>query len=85
LRNQGSVLVQGHHAPIIGANAMDATMIDLTDLPEVRLWDEAVLLGRQQSEEISVHEIARWGQTVSYDILCGWRARLPRLYFEATK
>jgi len=84
LRNQGHVLVHGRPAPIIGANAMDAVMVDLTDHPEARLWEDAVLLGTQGSEEITVHDVAAWGGTVSYDILTGWRARLPRLYLGAS-
>jgi alanine racemase len=80
LRNQGHVLIHGKRAPITGANAMDAMMVDLTDIPEARFWDEAVLLGQQGDEQISVHDLAGWGNTVSYDILSGWRSRLPKLY-----
>ena len=80
LRNQGHVLIHGKRAPVTGANAMDAMMVDLTHIPEAELWDEAVLLGRQGDEEISAHDLAAWGNTVSYDILSGWRSRLPKLY-----
>jgi alanine racemase len=37
-------------------------------------------MGRQGAEEITVHEVARLKNSVSYDILVGWRTRLPRLY-----
>lgn len=80
LRNAGQVLLHGRRAPIIGGVAMDATIIDITEIPEAALWDEAVIQGRQGGEEISVHEIARWKGSVSYDLLTGWRARLPRVY-----
>ena len=59
---------------------MDAFMVDITDIPEARLWDEAVLMGRQGAEEISVHDVAKLKNSVSYDLLTSWRARLPRLY-----
>jgi alanine racemase len=85
VRNTGEVLVAGRRAPIVGANAMDAIMVDLTAIPEARPWDEVVLMGRQGNDEISVQEIARWGNSVSYDVLCGWRARLPRVYTESRK
>jgi alanine racemase len=78
LRNQGHILVRGQRAPLIGGVAMDAIGVNLTHLPEVRLGDVAVLMGRQGSEEISARELAEWGGTVCYDILAGWRARLPR-------
>ncbi len=80
VRNQGAVLIHGKRAPIIGGNAMDAMMVDVTEIPETQVWDEVVLMGKQNSEEIDVHEIAKLKGTVSYDILSGWRARLPRVY-----
>jgi alanine racemase len=80
VRNQGCALIHGRRAPLIGGVAMDAAMFDITDIPEAHLWDEAVLMGRQGSEEISVHEVAKLKGSVSYDILTGWRARLPRIY-----
>ncbi|MDZ7261644.1 MAG: alanine racemase [candidate division KSB1 bacterium] len=82
VRNQGQVLIHGKRAPIIGGNAMDAIMVDITDIPETRLWDEVVLMGKQGQEEITVHDIARLKETVSYDILTGWSWRLPRVYIE---
>jgi alanine racemase len=80
IRNQGFALIHGRRAPLVGGTAMDAVTADVTDLPEAQLWDEAVLMGRQGNEEISVHDIARLKNSVSYDVLCGWRARLPRIY-----
>jgi alanine racemase len=84
VRNQGQMLVGGKRAPIVGGNAMDATMIDITDIPQARLWDEVVLMGDQGNESISVHEIAETKGSVSYDILTGWRSRLPRIYVRGT-
>lgn len=82
LRNQGEVLVHGQRAPIAGGNAMDAMMIDVTEIAGVAVGDEVVLLGRQGVGEIDVHEIARLKRSVSYDILTGWRSRLPRRYLD---
>ena len=80
VRNAGHVLIHGRRASIVGGNAMDAMMVDVTDIPGVQPWDEVVIMGRQGEEEISVHEIARLKGSVSYDILAGWRWRLPRVY-----
>jgi alanine racemase len=80
VRNQGQALIHGRRAPLVGGVAMDAFMVDITDIPQARLWDEAVLMGRQGAEEISVHDVAKLKNSVSYDILTGWRTRLPRLY-----
>ncbi|MFQ5628569.1 MAG: alanine racemase [bacterium] len=80
VRNQGAVLIHGKRARIVGGNAMDAMMVDLSNIPEAKCWDEVVLMGKQSDEEISVHEIAALKSSVSYDILAGWRQRLPREY-----
>jgi alanine racemase len=80
VRNQGHVLIHGRRAPLVGSVSMDAVTVDITAIPEAGLWDEAVIMGRQGLEEISVHEIAQLKNSVSYDVLTGWRFRLPRVY-----
>lgn len=80
VRNRGCMLVRGRRAPIVGGNAMDATMIDVTDIPGVEKGEVVTVLGRDGQEEITAHEIASWRNTVSYDILAGWGPRLERLY-----
>jgi alanine racemase len=80
VRNQGFALIRGCRAPLVGGVAMDALTVDITDIPQAQLWDEAVLMGRQGDLEISVHDVARLKNSVSYDVLTGWRARLPRVY-----
>ena len=77
------MLVHGKRAPVIGANAMDSTMVDLTAIPEAAAWDEVVLMGRQGESEITPHDLAAWKGTVSYEVLTGWRSRLPRVYLDS--
>jgi alanine racemase len=78
VRNQGGALIRGKRAPLVGGIAMDALMVDITDIPEAQLWDEAVIMGRQGNEEITVHDIARLKNSVSYEVLTSWRLRLRR-------
>ena len=80
VRNQGFALIHGQRAPIVGGVAMDALTVDITEIPAAGLWAEAVLMGRQGEEEITVHEVAKLKTSVSYDVLTGWRGRLPRVY-----
>ena len=80
VRNQGYALIHGRRAPLVGGVAMDALMVDITEIPAAQLWDEAVLMGRQGGEEISVHDVAKLKNSVSYDVLTAWRLRLPRVY-----
>ena len=85
VRNEGHVLVAGCRAPLVGGVAMDALMVDLTGIPAAEVGSEAVLLGRQGQHEICVHELARLKKSVSYDVLVGWRNRLPRVYIGREK
>jgi alanine racemase len=78
VRNQGGAIIRGKRAPLVGGIAMDAIMVDITDIPEAQMWDEAVIMGRQGSEEISVHDMAKLKNSVSYDVLTSWRLRLRR-------
>ena len=80
LRNQGQVLLHGRRVSIVGGVTMDALMIDLADVPEAQMGDETVLLGMQGTDCITVQELARLSGTVTYDVLAGFRARLPRVY-----
>jgi alanine racemase len=78
VRNQGGALIHGKRAPLIGGIAMDALMVDITDIPEAQMWDEAVIMGRQGNDEITAHDMAKLKNSVSYDVLTGWRLRLRR-------
>ncbi|MDO8671373.1 MAG: alanine racemase [Dehalococcoidia bacterium] len=80
LSNKGAVLIAGHRAPILGRVCMDQFVADVTGIPNVKVDDEVVLIGRQGAEEISVEEMASWSDTINYEIVCGISARVPRIY-----
>jgi alanine racemase len=76
--NQGGALLHGQRAPLVGRVSMDALMVDITDIPQAQMWDEAVVMGRQGREEITVYDLAKLKNSVSYDVLTSWRLRLRR-------
>jgi alanine racemase len=80
LSNRGQVLIRGRRVALIGRVCMDMVMVDVTDLSDVRLGDEAVLIGRQGAEEISADEVAEAQGTISYEILSRIGPRVPRVY-----
>jgi len=80
LSNQGSALVRGQTAPIVGKISMDLSLIDVTAIPGVSLGDEVVLIGRQGNLEITVKEIARLTGTIPYEVLCRIGERVPRIH-----
>lgn len=79
LSNKADVLVRGRRAPVVGRVSMDLVTIDVTDIPDVRLEDEVVLLGRQGSEIVTAEELAAHAGTIPYEILCSVGARVPRV------
>jgi alanine racemase len=83
LSNRGEVLVGGQRAKVAGRVCMDLTMIDVTDIRNVKQGDEVVLLGRQSDAEISVDQIAAWANTISYEILTSISARVPRIHYNS--
>ncbi len=80
LGNRAQVLLRGRRAPVVGRVAMDMCMVDATAVPEVAVGDVATLLGRDGAEEVSADELASLGDTISWEILAGLSARVPRLY-----
>jgi len=82
LSNQGEVLIRGKRVPVVGRVSMDMVTIDVSSLPDCRIGDEAVLMGRQGGEEISANDIASRIGTISYDILCTLGKRAPRIFVQ---
>ncbi|HEY3854719.1 MAG TPA: alanine racemase [Verrucomicrobiae bacterium] len=78
VRNEGFALLHGKRAPIVGGIAMDALMVDVTEIPQAQMWDEAVLMGKQGDDEITARDIAKLKNSVTYDVLTNWRLRLRR-------
>ena len=72
------VLINGVHRPLAGSVTMDQLVIDC-DGDHVKVGDEVVLLGTQGGETISADEWATWGGTITWEILCGIGARVPRI------
>jgi len=79
LSNRGHALVRGRRAPIAGRISMDQTVLDVTDIPETEIGDEAVLLGGQGNESITAWELADLAGTIPYEVLCAISARVPRV------
>jgi alanine racemase len=85
LSNRGEVLVRGVRAPVVGNVAMDATMVDVTDVPghPVDVEDEFVLIGRQGTAEIRAGDVAQWRNTNSWEVVTALSGRLTRVYHAA--
>ncbi|MHB2027414.1 MAG: alanine racemase [Acidimicrobiales bacterium] len=71
------VLINEKRYPLAGSVTMDQLVVDVGD-DDVALGDEIVLLGRQGAEQIDADEWAKWGATISWEVLCALGARVAR-------
>jgi alanine racemase len=78
LSGKAHVLVQGRRCPVVGRVTMDTSLIDVTELTQVSVGDEVILLGRQDTEQIAAHDLATWSGLSTYEVFCGISKRVPR-------
>lgn len=79
LSNQAYVLIKGKRAPVRGRICMNLTMVDITDIPGVRLEDEVTLIGRDKRENLTAEQLAQWAGTINYEILARLNPSATRL------
>ena len=82
LGNRGYALIGGQRAPLIGRVSMDLTVANISGLGGVEAGDIATLLGCDGEAEILLDEVAELAGTISYDVLTGLTARLPRCWID---
>jgi alanine racemase len=80
LSNRAHVLVGGRRAPVVGRIAMDMCMVDVTAVPGAAVGDVTTLIGRDGDERVDADELAALADTISWEVLAGIPARVPRLY-----
>ncbi len=75
----GSVLIDGQRAPIIGRICMDQTLVDVSQISDVKQGDTAVLIGISGSERITAGELAGKCHTIANELLSRLGSRLERI------
>ncbi len=78
---QGRVLINGQYANILGRVCMDQMMIDVTDIPDVKVRDDVILIGTVGDKCISVEEVAAPANSFNYELVCNVARRVPRVFF----
>lgn len=79
LSNKMTVLVRGQRVPQIGAITMDQIMLDVSTIPALQEGEVVTLLGQDGNEQILADDWANLLGTISWEILCGFKHRLPRV------
>ena len=84
LAENGKVIIKGEFAPIIGRICMDQFMIDVTNIPDVKISDEVILLGEKNGLKYNADDMAKKLDTINYEVTCMLKSRLPRVYIKDT-
>jgi len=79
LSNKMQALIRGQRVSQIGAITMDQLMLDVSAIPNIQEGEVVTLLGKQGKEQISADDWAEQLNTISWEILCGFKHRLPRV------
>ena len=80
LSNKGYVLIHGKKAPITGRVCMDQFMVDVTEIDDVKVRDEVVIIGEQGNEVITAEEVGDISGRFNYELVCDISKRVPRVY-----
>ena len=79
LSNKMKVIVRDRLIPQVGAITMDQLMLDVSDIPDLETGEVVTLLGQDGKYQISAEDWANTLGTISWEILCGFKHRLPRV------
>jgi alanine racemase len=82
---KGRVIVNGVYAPLVGTITMDQAMVDLTDVPDVKEYDEAIVMGTDGTLSVTADEIAELSGTINYEVTTRFSQRLPKIYTNTSK
>lgn len=78
--NRAGVLIGGRRCRLLGRITMDQMLVDVTDIEPVNSGQEAVLIGEQGEDRITVSEVADWAGTIPWEVLVAITYRVARLY-----
>ncbi len=85
LSNQAKMLVHGKLVPVVGRVCMDQTILDVTDVPDIKMGDEVVVFGREGDVVLPVEDLAAQLHTINYELTCMITKRVPRVYMQGGK
>lgn len=78
LSNNGHVLINGKRVAVVGTVNMNMMVVDVTDLPDVKVNDEVVLIGKQGDKSITVSSFSDMNNSMNYELLTRLPQSIPR-------
>ena len=82
LNGKAKVIIRGQLAPVVGKICMDQCMVDVTNIKDIKLGDEVILIGEDNGVKFNADDIAQLIGTINYEIICMLKNRVPRIYLE---
>lgn len=82
LSNKGRVIINGKYAPIVGRICMDQFMVNVTDIPNVKVGDCVTLVGTDGYAYLSMEEVSNLSGSFNYELPCRISRRVPRVYIK---
>lgn len=80
LSGKAKVIINGKFANVVGRICMDQCMVDVTDIGDVKVGDEVILLGEDNGLKFNADDMAEIMETINYEVLCMLKHRVPRVY-----
>lgn len=80
LSNKGYIVVKGVKCPILGKVCMDQFMVDLSNVENPQIGDEAIVYGDGTDDAMTAEDVANMRGTISYEVLTNLGKRLPKIY-----
>ncbi len=78
--NRGHAIINDKFAPVVGRVSMDWTLLDVTEIRDVKINDQVILIGSSKNLQVTAEDLAREAGTISYEITCGINRRVNRNY-----
>ena len=85
MSNKGSMLIHGRRAKIAGRVCMDQTILDVTNIGDVKIGDVVTVFGQDGRAFIPIDDISSEIDTINYEIACGISRRVARVYYKNDK
>ncbi|ADL51020.1 alanine racemase [Clostridium cellulovorans] len=85
LSDKAQVIINGKLAPVVGRICMDQCMVNVTDIDDVKIGDEVILMGQCDNVKMDADDIAGLLETINYEVVCMIGKRVPRVYIQDNK
>ena len=82
LSNCGRVLVRDNYASVVGRVAMNMIMIDVSEVKNVKVEDEVILIGKMGDKKVTADEIAQKIGTINYEVVARINPLISRIIID---